>query len=345
MISKNCFVVYGVLIAWSAVCVAQDDSSPSISSETNRTEDVPSLKDEIARLKKENRALQQQLSHSQRESSDLQKVLKYFRDQEFGNSFSHKELLNRLLDSDHENCHKVAVEHLLQSATSGRRPQLDRETQVKLLERLDSTSAEVRQDIINCLIKYDAIFARERGFQQGYWLPISENEELDEMREKLSHQMNYYAVEVPLAEILAYLGDSCDFAVQSESGFDITGPWINGDIPSYMDTPVNYSGESTRHEALGKVLSRCGLTFRIHEDHLTILPIDHPDARTMLVYNIRGLLTDELDIQSLVTASEDLFLNSDPAPTMVVLDEHRLMMTGLEAQHSKLSELLHSITH
>ena len=340
MFAKKYVVVFVWLFGWATVGIAQEANDPSNFSEVNSIDDPLSFADEISRLRAENSALKNEVDALKQKSSGLTSIVERLRELLTNNSFSHQSLLGRLLDSENTSLQAVAIEHLLDSSKMNGTLKLDYKTLVKMVDLLDSAPAKVCKNTIKCLIAYDPVFARERGFQWHGWLPLAEDENIDNTRQKLAQEGEFDSVDEPLDEFLLDVFDS----IRSESGFNSEQFGSGHDDSLVADRLVNFSGKDvTLHLALGKVLASCELAFRIQKDHLVVLPIDHQDARTTLTYNVRGLLAKELDIQGAANLCEDLFLNSKRAPTVTVLDEHQLMMSGLEVQHAQLSALLHSI--
>ncbi|MGI9516998.1 MAG: hypothetical protein ACR2NP_08140 [Pirellulaceae bacterium] len=199
----------------------------------------------------------------------------------------------------------------------------------RLIHLLDSPAVETSTAASRALVTIDPVVAGRLGFQSGKHPWLSENRPAEHIILNRRATMDYY--ETRLDDVLEEIRQNFRVMVT-------TAP----EVDTEQLVTLTLEGMPLR-EGLGRIVEQLGLTFRLIENELHILPIDHDEARLPLTYNVRGLLTGQLTIEDIVRISREAVVNdrSEEETGFAIrpVDEHRVLVSGSEQQHTKAAML------
>ncbi|MEQ8212056.1 MAG: hypothetical protein RH917_19815 [Lacipirellulaceae bacterium] len=273
-----------------------------------------------------------------------------------------RQLIKRLLSAKHPEATLATLNFLSRWGQVNRdanaRPHpLDKET-IRLLDALaDSEDRQIRQLARDALVQHSPAVANRMGFQEahGYWLPVTTSETKDiqvsndSVRARLNSKILIDFIEIPLEDALEYIGDFCDVEIRL--------PEPLRKDPSHEDFDeqlLTYeSDEGTARAALEELLGQLDLTYCIEGNSVKIISTDDPKTTVRLTYNIRGLLTDEIDMKKIEQLLIDQFTKEgkveekievrEPGTVIQTIDKHRLVVTASESTQHEVSVLLGSL--
>lgn len=327
---------------------------------------IESLQDEFDSLREEYRDVREKLERSKQYSAELSestsRKMRFLESdkQEFESLLSktrssQNEFMKRLLSSGEPTIQRVALNYLAQlggieSQTKARLVEFDQETTTLLDTLADSADEQTRQ-LARAALVDQSFLARRLGFQPsgGMWLPLSSNPEgkehfLGPIRQRLNKTIEIDFIEIPLRDALEY--------IEYDTAIEIRLPEQLAKQHEEQYFTIEAKKITTR-AALEEILAEFDLTYRIYDNYVKILPAGDPEAIAKLTYNVRGLLTDEVDIMKLEQLLVNQFakggkvekkLGVEYAEVVIeVVDAQRLVITATEPVQHEVSVFLGSL--
>ncbi len=273
-----------------------------------------------------------QVSNALRELSRAQNISTEIKNQ------MHIDLVNTLLHSKEASDQLIGLRHLETCLrVESRRGRMNIPVNSVTLDRMkrltDSENEDVKQNSIRVFINVHPSQAREVGFQApgGTWKPIGfgMSQQESKIRAVLTEICEFQYDDVELNDFIEDLQDQYNLNVG-----------LSSDVDSKMRVSFSSRGQSLGN-ALTLFTNQHELSFVVDNESLMILPVSSPNAMKSLTYNVRGLLTEKLDIEEVVEIATD---NLGKPLKVNVLDEHRMIVRCTEPQHHRLSLLLGALS-
>lgn len=327
---------------------------------------IETLRDESETLEKEYHVVREMLEKSKQYSAELsESTSRKMRSleseqQEFElllgkTRSSQNELVKRLLMTGEPKIQRIALNYVTQLGNmemESKKPLVDfDEETTNLLDQLADSQDEQTRKLARAALVDQSFLARRLGFQPsgGMWLPLSNNPEgkehfLGPIRQRLNNTIEIDFIEIPLRDALEY--------IEYDTAIEIRLPEQLAKQHEEQYFTIEAKKITTR-AALEEILAEFDLMYRIYDNYVKILPAGDPEAIAKLTYNVRGLLTDEVDIMKLEQLLVKQFakggkvekkLGVEYAEVVIeVVDAQRLVITATEPVQHEVSLFLGSL--
>ncbi len=200
---------------------------------------------------------------------------------------------------------------------------------------LDSENVDVRLATIDFLSRTATPLGVRLGFQpatESGWKAIESSIDL------VDESIREYLLET---QPIDFFDDPLETALDIILGYNALSFSHHHTID--LETPINFrGGENTIRFALEKVLAKCDLDYRIRNGDIEIWPAGSPDLEMTLTYNIRGLLTETVDVDQLIENLKASIPNQKVRSVFPV-DDYRIRVIATERQHREVAKSLASL--
>ncbi len=293
--------------------------------------EIKKLRQQHAEIHRENELLKQKCDSLINEKSELEQSVSKKNEM-------HQRIFEQLLNSQESAQQQIALQHLMacldQERVSGDmlslevfKPEIFR----RLSRLVESDDAKIRIQAARVFTVISRSSAIEMGFQFGpTWEPTS--------RFDTEESMIYRALKQPID--LDY-----DEQVLEE---------IVDEFQSWFDIPVTLSKEVSGRTlvtfkasgleldgVLARMLDKYDLAYRVMDDQIVIMKNTDNRLSKSETYNVRGLLSEKLDIDGLIKLiTIDVGANT---VSVNAVDQHRLVIKGTENDHRQVSQFLGSL--
>lgn len=160
---------------------------------------------------------------------------------------------------------------------------------LKVQALAESDNQQVRIAAIKDLLVIRPDSARDLGFQaKGYWQSITERTVTGErISQAFSVPTDFVYDEVPLADLVDQ--------IRMEFRFDFA---IDDSVDPETLLTIDIQGQPLA-SGLNEIATKLGLVVCQLENMVKLLPPTHPDIRSSLSYNVRGLISEKMTLDQL----------------------------------------------
>ena len=294
--------------------------------------EVKKLRQEHAEILRENELLKQKCNSLIDEKSELEQSVSKKNEM-------HQRIFEQLLNSQESAQQQIALQHLMACFDQERvsenvlslevgKPEIFR----RLSRLVESDDARIQLQAARVFTVLSRSSAIELGFQFGpTWEPTSrfDSEEESRIYRALKRHIELDYDEQVLEEIVD--------EVQSWFGIPVTlSKEVNGrTLVTFKATNLELGA------ALTRMLDKCELAYRVMDDQIVIMNKTDNRLNKSETYNVRGLLSEKLDIDGLINLIT-VDVGADNVSVHAV-DQHKLVVRGTENDHRRVSRFLGSL--
>ncbi len=204
------------------------------------------------------------------------------------------------------------------------------ESTVQLLVKLtESESAEIKRLAVQWLLDNNSTEATNLGYQRpGPWYAASLDAKTLEIRRALLEPSSFDVEETELQELLEPIQEYYGINVIFEKSVNV-------------ETAVTYRSSGLKlGNALKGLLSKYSLEYQIYDQKLAIVPRGHPEPKTSLIYQVKGLVDGNLAIDKITSVVEEMIAEQNLDGKISVIDENRFTVSAAESVQAKVAEIL-----
>lgn len=294
--------------------------------------EIKNLRQQHAEIHRENKLLKQKCDSLIKEKSELEQSVSKKNEM-------HQRIFEKLLSSEDSAQQQIALQHLMACLDQERVSSNMLSLEVGKPEIFRRLSRLVESDDAKIQIQAARVFSAisrpsviEMGFQFGpTWEPTSRSDTAEEARiyRALKQLVNLDHDEVSLEEIVD--------EVQYEYGIPVT---LSNEVSGR--TLVTFKASVRELDGvLARMLDKYDLAYRVMDDQIVIMKNTDNRLSKSETYNVRGLLSEKLDIDGLIKLiTIDVGANS---VSVNAVDQHRLVIKGTENDHRRVSQFLGSL--
>ena len=294
--------------------------------------ELKKLRQQHAEVLRENEILKQKCNSLINEKSELEQSVSKKNEM-------HQRIFEQLLNSQDSAQQQIALQHLMACFDQERvsdnmlslevgKPEIFR----RLSRLVESDDAKIQIQAARVFTVISRSSTIELGFQFGpTWEPTGRFNTEAESRiySALKRPVDLDYDEQVLEEIVDEI----------QSWFDVPvtlSKEVNG------RTLVTFKGSGLELDAaFSRMLDKCDLAYRVMDDQIVIMKKTDNRLNKSETYNVRGLLSEKLDIDGLINLIT-IDVGADNVSVNAV-DQHKLVVRGTENDHRRVSRFLGSL--
>jgi hypothetical protein len=90
-------------------------------------------------------------------------------------------------------------------------------------------------------------------------------------------------------------------------------------------------------DGLAQILDQANLAYRVIDNRMLIIKNSDKRLRGVETYNVRGLLTEKLDIESMISLIKE---TDELSVSIKAIDEHRMVVTASAVDQRRVGKIL-----